>query len=548
MLERSLLIYKPDGGTRVFILNKPVIRIGRRDDNDLVLSEGQLGVSRIHAQIVFDSQSQPVLEDLKSANGTLLNDQPVASRVALNAGDVLQIGPYKLVYRVMEAAPVETSKPASDSSLRFKIEAGSVKLDQLQERPRLLDFAGEANVLRESSVDLRALEFLHETSVRLARAVTAADVSETAISLLFQIEGVQRATLMPWNEEQQAFHGANLVTRDGKKMLEYESPAGYNPRNLVLSKTILTKVREENRPLHIRDARSVAEASGALSIVRAGIQAALCSPLTFQGRFLGVLYADNLASPDAFSAVDFRTFTNISAQAGLALASALAREALLKREVEHAAMRLFLPPQVADQIASSDGCIELGGVLQPVTVLFADIRGFTQLSEHMDAQEVVLMLNEFFTIMTDVVLEAGGTLDKYMGDCVMALFGAPMQSPDDVERGLRAAINMQREVAHMNADRLRRGLKEVKVGVGLHTGPAVVGNIGSAQRMQYTAIGDTVNVASRVVDRAAPEQVLVSADVRDAVARGRSFQHLGEVELKGRRQKLNIYSVPWKTA
>jgi len=224
-----------------------------------------------------------------------------------------------------------------------------------------------------------------------------------------------------------------------------------------------------------------------------------------------------------------------------------ARGPAVSCQLQNAALRVYLPPQVAEQITLSDGALELGGVLQMVTVLFADIRGFTQLSERMDAQEVVLMLNEFFTAMTEVVIEAGGTVDKYIGDCVMALFGAPTQRADDVERGVCAAVNMQRVVARMNVDRAGRGLRPVKIGVGLHVGPAVVGNIGCARRMQYTAIGDTINVASRVVDTAAPEQVLVSGDVRSAVPNGGLFQPLGRVELKGRQQRLSIYSVPWET-
>src|ERR1019366_6717161 len=205
----------------------------------------------------------------------------------------------------------------------------------------------------------------------------------------------QRATLMSWDDSRQAFLAADLYAPGGKKMTE-SAPAHYDPRGLVLSQTILRKVREDNRPLHIRDARAHAEIGKSQSIIRAGIQAAFCSPLTFQGRFLGVLYADNLAAPDAFSPEDFRIFTTIAAQTGLALASALPRGELLKREVEQAA---------------AHGGVELGGVLQPVTVLFADIRNFTQLSERLDAREVVLLLNEFFTAMTDVIFDAGGTLD-----------------------------------------------------------------------------------------------------------------------------------------
>jgi adenylate cyclase len=204
--------------------------------------------------------------------------------------------------------------------------------------------------------------------------------------------------------------------------------------------------------------------------------------------------------------------------------------------VEQAAMRLYLSPQVADLITTADGGVELGGVLQPVTVLFADIRDFTKMSEQLDAREVVLLLNEFFTAMTDVILEAGGTLDKFIGDCVMALFGAPVPAGDDVQRAVEAAINMQRQAARLNT--------RIQIGVGLHTGRAVVGNIGSAQRMQYTAIGDTVNVAARLVSHASPGQIIVSEDIRNLA--GGQFQPLGAVELKGRQQRINAYSLLWQ--
>jgi class 3 adenylate cyclase len=453
--------------------------------------------------------------------------------VALSQDDVVRIGPYRLVFReniyrdnVVQPQKEQRTLPA------FQIETAAFALDQLQDRPRLLVPSDTETVA--SSPQLRALELLHEVGVRLARTVTEADVTETAVDLLFKIEGVQRATLMSWDEERQAFRQADLYGRGGKKMTE-TTPSPLDPRSLVLSSTILRKVREENRPMHIRDARAHADLERSLSILRAGIQAAFCSPLTYQGRFLGVLYADNLAAPDAFSSDDFRLFTTIAAQSGLALSSALTRGQLIKREVEQAAMRLYLSPQVAELITAADGGIELGGVLQPVAVLFADIRNFTQLSEQMDAREVVLLLNEFFTAMTGVILDAGGTLDKYIGDCVMALFGAPLPAAGDVQRAVDAAIQMQREVALLNA--------KIRVGIGIHTGRAVVGNIGSSQRMQYTAIGDTVNVAARLVRFAEPGQVIVSEDVCNSAAG--SFRPLGEVELKGRQGKMNIFSLEW---
>lgn len=537
---RSLLLYKLDGSNEVLGFVKPLLRIGRGEDNDVVLPDPLRRVSRFHAQISCDEAGKPVLSDLKSANGTFVNDHPASAPVFLQPDDVVRIGPYRLIYRDTDARG-NPQASLSDTSM-FQIEAANVELNELQERSGLLDLAGSD--LLTHSEEMNALELLHEVGVRLARTATEAEVMETAVELLFKIEGVQRATLMLWDEDKEAFGGAPLFTRDGKRTMGVEP--SYDPRDLVLSKTILGKVRRENRPLHIRDTRSDADLQIAASIVRAGIQAAFCSPLTFQGSFLGVLYADNLAAPDAFSPADFRTFTTIAAQTGLALASAVARSELILREVERTAMRLYLSPQVADLIAAADGAIHLGGVLQPLTVLFADIRGFTSLSEQMAAPDVVLMLNEFFTAVTRVILDRGGTLDKYIGDCVMALFGAPVPAEDDVERALAAAANMQREVVNLNRSRRQRGLAEIGVGIGIHTGPAVVGNIGSEQRMQYTAIGDTVNVASRLVNQAAPGQVIVSESIRAVAFHRNLFQYLSEVELKGRQQKLNLYSVPWE--
>jgi len=521
MAQRSFLIYRPDGSSAPCPLSLPLIRIGRGEDNEIILEDPTRSISRFHAQLMLDPDGRSILTDLRSSNGTFVNEQILNGPVALGQDDVVRIGPYRLVFRDhITAAP----KPAPPLPA-FQIEAAAVELDQLQDRPHLLtpSVSGTA----ASTPQFLALELLHEVGVRLARTVTPADVAETSLDLLFKIAGVQRATLMSWDDSQQAFLPADLYTAGGKKMTDV-TPASYDPRGLVLSQTILRKVRQENRPLHIRDARSHAEIGHSQSIIRAGIQAAFCSPLSFQGRFLGVLYADNLAAPDAFSQEDFRIFTTIAAQTGLALASAITRGQLLQREVEQAAMRLYLSPQVTDLISASGGGVELGGVLQPVTVLFADIRNFTQLSEQMDAREVVLMLNEFFTAMTQVIIDAGGTLDKYIGDCVMALFGAPLPAADDLDRAVQAAINMQRA-------------STIPIGVGLHTGPAVIGNIGSTQRMQYTAIGDTVNVAARLVSLAAPGQIIVSEEVRNQ-AEG-FFEPLGEVELKGRQRKMNVFSL-----
>ncbi|MFN7919455.1 MAG: adenylate/guanylate cyclase domain-containing protein [Bryobacteraceae bacterium] len=527
MSERSFLIHRPDGASQAVEITAALTRIGRAPDNEIILVDPSLSVSRFHAEVAVDAAGNVRLTDLGSSNGTFVNDKRVNGATALGPNDVIRIGKFRLVLQV-------AAKPAEpESALRdLDIEMSRVDLGELQNRPNALRAPGEPET---ASAELPVLELLHEVGMRLARTVTVQDVIETAVDLLFQFEGAHRATLVQWDDERQAFRTGDLYGR-GRRKLAVSGAA--DPSALILSKTILEKVRGSNRPLHIRDARSEAAFSGSESIFHAGIRAAFCSPLSYQGRFLGVLYADNLMGANAFSEADFRVFAMIAAQAGMALASATARAELLAREVELAAMRLYLPPQVAEMIALRNGDVELGGVLQPVTVVFADVRNFTQLSESLDAREVVRLLNELFTALTEVIFDAGGTVDKYIGDCVMALFGAPVPAADDLARALTAAENMQRAVSRLDP--------RIRIGVGLHAGQAVVGNIGSAQRMQYTAIGDTVNVAARLVSLAAPGQILVSEDVRNAAAG--SFERLGEFELKGRQRKLAAYALAWSLA
>ncbi len=529
MKPRSLQINRPDASTQVFTMEKPVVKIGRTDDNDLILADPDRSVSRRHASITNEPDSPAVLSDLSSANGTFVNGRPVTGPVRLRSDDSIAIGKFVLLFR----------EEAADAP--FTIETGAIELNELQRKPQLLAFPRAKEFA--SAAELRNLELLYEVGMTLAGTHSVDQVTAAAVKLLFKIEHVHRATVMLWNEEQRSFPNPELHFRGGQKATS--ETGAYDPRTVVMSRTILNKVRQDNRPLLIRDTKSEAALRSAASIVRAGIQAACCAPLSFQGRFLGILYADNLAEPDAFSETDFRTFSLIAAQTGLALANAIAAKELLRREIHREALKAYLPPQVADLILASDGSINLAGKLQNITVLFADIRGFTRMSEQMDAREVVQMLNELFTTMSQIIFQHSGTLDKFIGDCIMALFGAPLECENSVEQALGAAIAMQRESARLNASRAARNLPETRIGIGLHTGPAVVGNIGSSDRVQYTAIGDTVNVASRLVSRAAPDQIIVSEDVRRALPSPGNVEYLGEEELKGRQHKLNIYSARW---
>lgn len=523
----SLLVYMADGSTQTYTFDKPVLKVGRAPDNDIVLVDPERSVSRWHAAISIGTGGVSV-EDLNSANGTFVNGRLVRGQVRLRTGDMVSVGGFKV--RLLDEAHERE---------RFKIEAGNVDLDRLQKDDALLelDNGGAADG------HLKNFELLYQVGVSLARARSMEEVISAALELLFKIEEVHRAGVILWDEKKGAFLSPELHMRNAGRT---NSIGGaYDPANLVMSQTILRRVRKENRPLLVRDAKSEESLDNALSIVRAGIQAALCAPLTYQGRFLGILYADNLAQPDAFSEADFRLFTSIAAQTGLALASAIANRELIEREVEKHALARYVPPQVAELVINSAGGARLNGDLQPVTVVFADIRHFTTMSEKMDAREVVGILRQFFSAMSAEIISCNGTVDKFIGDCVMALFGAPVHSYHAIREGLEAAIRMQRRMAIFNEERQRNDLPPIEIGVGLHCGPAVVGNIGSEDRVQYTAIGDTVNVAARLVAKAQPGQIIASDSVRLALPDHPGFEPLGEVGLKGRARRVNIFSVRW---
>jgi len=191
------------------------------------------------------------------------------------------------------------------------------------------------------------------------------------------------------------------------------------------------------------------------------------------------------------------------------------------------------------------GKVALGGESLTVTILFTDIRSFTTISEQMDAQALVGLLNEYFTEMVGIVMQHDGVVDKYIGDAIMAVFGAPVSRPDDAKNAVRAAVGMRHALTHLNERLAERGLAPLKTGIGLHTGEVVAGNIGSERRMEYTVIGDAVNLASRLESNTKELGVsVIISDVTYALTRDAiDTRPLKEITVKGRAQPVMTYEV-----
>ncbi|MFO0686269.1 MAG: adenylate/guanylate cyclase domain-containing protein [Sandaracinus sp.] len=220
-----------------------------------------------------------------------------------------------------------------------------------------------------------------------------------------------------------------------------------------------------------------------------------------------------------------------------------------KRAREEAAIRSdlgrYLPAEIVEKIVRREQSMELGGQRVPITVLFADVVAFTPLSERLPPEQVVSLLNELFTLLTEAVFRHGGTVDKLIGDCVMALWGAPSAHADHARRAVLAAQDMARFCESANAGWKERYGVEVRLAIGIHTGEAVVGNVGSRERMEYTAIGDVVNVAARLETIARPQQILVSRATADAIAGDFEVTPLGARELAGRKEPVELCEVAW---
>lgn len=273
-----------------------------------------------------------------------------------------------------------------------------------------------------------------------------------------------------------------------------------------------------------------------------------------RGALVGLLFAVNLPIPAFVAFRNDLVLPVAEPQIGLAVAFLLTVILRLTgEERERARMKRmfgsYVSDEVVDMLMTGGRKLDLGGETVNVTVLFSDIRNFTTISERLKAHEVVEMLNEYFTRVTAPILEQGGNVNKYIGDAVMAIFGSPVSYPDHARRGLRAALQMA-EAAEKFCDWMEtrfpdRGLPRFAIGIGLHTGDAVMGNIGSVKRLEFTAIGDTVNAASRLegVTKEMGCVLVSSRQTLDAAGEGITTGKMERVKVKGRDEPIDVYEI-----
>jgi len=341
------------------------------------------------------------------------------------------------------------------------------------------------------------------------------------------------------------FYGRE-VSRVGEKV-------EFRPATVPVSTTMLEAVMREKVALLTYDAQSDQRLATGDSIRIHHIRSAMCAPLWSSDHIIGVMQVDSPFHAGTFNEGDLDLFTALSNYAAVAVERIRYAERVEFEKQVRSRLERYHSPAVIELVMSQENVAEEAvHHLQSarVTVLFADVVGFTPLAENLPPEEIAEVLEGFFTHSVESIFANGGTLDKFIGDCVMAFFGAPMAQPDHAARAVRTAIEIQRAIKRWNDDRAPRGAAPLLSRIALNSGPVVVGDVGSNRRVDYTVLGNTVNVAARLEQAATgPGEIVIGgATLAELAATDGEFQTeaLGEFSLKGLVQKVPVYRVRWE--
>jgi adenylate cyclase len=516
-------IRHPDGTESTYELTKAETRIGRVAPLvDLTLPDSM--ASRIHA-VVRRTQSGYAIVDLRSANHTYVNGETVTER-RLRDGDVVRIGQTTLVFEPSRtAATVEqTDQPMPSQGTVMLAKPGTLTVDPVS----ALATPEEIARLRKKAATLARL---FELSKTLATVFDLEKIFEHVAGLMFKETPADCAVVFL------AEPGGELTP----VRTNYRTKGGSSSQSISVSRTILRRAVDERVSVLVCDDTPNADRSSTMLLQN--IHSAICAPLLGSTGVLGAIYVDRRAPLNALSADDLDLINAVAGQLAVAIEKTQSANELARAEVARASYQRFLPAHVVEQILEAPDRLKLGGVTQVVTVVFADICSFTPIAERVHPEKVVEMLNRLFTVLTEIIFEHGGTLDKYIGDAIMALFGAPYVGEDDARNAVNAAIAMRRALPAINEEFASLDLPRVRLAIGINTGPATVGYIGSDRSMDYTAIGDTVNLAARLQTSAKPGQILVSEATARAVNDATILRPLDKIKVKGRESAVSTYEV-----
>ena len=498
--------------------------IGRHPDNSIQVLDRI--ISKEHAQIQRAADGRFLLRDLRSLNGTFIRGERVGEYY-LQDGDEVTMGSTRLLFQ---------DKPHADDALHRVTIAPGLTESHIRQRIQAAtgDFIPEKQITDGALLrrDYERLRIGHE----LARAVgSELDLDKLLAKILdkaFELVGADRGAILLKDDKSGELVARQVKTRSGR-----------GDTNIVLSRTVLAEVTNNKAAVLSSDATMDSRFSGAHSIIMQGIRSTMTVPLLHSGEILGIMHLDSLFTSNAFTEKDLQICTGMAAQAAVSIQNARLADKIEDEARTRAQISRLIPPSVVEQVVKGQLTIEKGGRLNEITMLFSDIRGFTTMSDGRPPEEVVNTLNEYFEVMVDILFQYSGTLDKFVGDEIIGLFGAPIPIEDGPYKAVACSLAMMHGLAEFNRTRASENLPEIRIGIGINTGKVITGAIGSTRALQYTAIGDAMNIASRLVNVAGSGEVIISETTHRYVADRIDATALPPVKVKGKAEELKVYRV-----
>ncbi|MFH1491192.1 MAG: adenylate/guanylate cyclase domain-containing protein, partial [Pseudomonadota bacterium] len=527
MSELSILF--GDGKASIFQVEKEVITVGRAKDNDIILSDHT--VSRKHAQ--FNQTSDGLLlKDLGSHNGTFVNGSRISKEHLLKHKDLVKIGASALTFLNESAQPATSpekpkaviEEPAdqqeeeilvggpgkeegADKELLLSIKGGGGSTGEGHE-PGIKPGENETNRISLLELEKRnkVLYVLFQISRKLNTVPDFDELLNSIMDSIFQVIDADHGFVAMLGEKPD-----ELIP----KVVKYRMATQTNTQELRVSRTIINKVVNEKASVLTSNAMEDDRFGGAKSLFLQNIRSVMSVPLWRKDQVIGIIQLDSFRLSNKFTKADLDLLTAISSQMAMVIEQANLNEKIRREALARNRLERFHSPEVVEMIISrgeDDGDEE--ALMAPkekiATLLFTDIVSFTPLSERLSPTEISLLLNQYFRRMTDIIFDYRGTLDKYIGDAIMAVFGAPIEREDDAERAIMAALEMRRSLFEMMET--IEPEKKFDIRLGINTGHVVAGNLGSPKRMDYSVLGDTVNTASRLESIAQKNQILIGEE------------------------------------
>lgn len=523
----------------LFPLNiKSSCRIGRNPDkNDIRIKD--MAVSGTHA-VIDISCGRFYITDCDSRNGTVVSGKRINSRTEILPEQEVQIG--SSLCRVIEVSEKELNSYEELQGGTFIRRKEIIEDSQTDPGGSIISELNITNLIKKKWNIYKFL-FKNESIPDTAKAYNQLSILYEMASILNTIMDVDELFKLSLDFIKKGVNCDRsyvLMREHGEMKCKYKS----EPRDtLVISRTIANKVMDEQTGIITLDAGQDDRFESSSSISEFSITSTMCVPVWIKEKAVGLLYLDNSISHRRFQDEDLHFLTAFASQLSLSLEKIHFVETIKKEEKIRNQLNRYLSPDVVSTMLKNPEKTKLGGERTDVVVLFADIRNFTRMSHEIPVDLMVNIINEYFTCLVTIVFEHKGTIDKFIGDEIMAVFGAPIPYKNNEFRAVQTAISIQKRLAELRMDWLKKYGVEFLIGIGISSGPVIAGNVGSEERMDYTIMGNPVNFASRICDIAPGNQIWISEDIFKKCGNRIKVAELDPVSIKGFDKQVSLFRV-----